>query len=218
MKKYYACLWFFLLSIYSVILISVEVHTSQDFVRNFFTDIQGEVPFYAVNTSLSVFLLLATALMFKIILVALPYTENNFNQTRFYRSQILFFAYLGLDDRFLIHEYLGHIIGINDAVILAMLGLLEIGLILAWGDYQQWSQTTRNYLLGAVICSCMMVLIDGTFPREMIPRLSLEDLSKTWANTLIFLFSWSIFTHNINVLKLKVQSGDNYPRSSFTVK
>jgi hypothetical protein len=41
---------------------------------------------------------------------------------------------LGLDDRFLIHEYFGHIIGMNDAVILAALGLLEIALLLTWGD------------------------------------------------------------------------------------
>jgi hypothetical protein len=155
--------------------------------------------------------------MFKIILATLPTSENNLKQTRFYRSQVLFFAYLGLDDRFLIHEYLGHILGINDAVILAALGLSEIALLVIWGDCQQWSQATRNYLLGAAICSCMMVLIDGTFPREMIPRLSLEDLSKTWANTFIFLFSWSIFSQKLNVLKLKAHT-NNHSHSSFAAK
>ncbi len=55
-----------LLAVYSVVLIGVELNTSQDYVRNFFTDIDGPVPFYAVNTTLSVFFLWATALVFAI--------------------------------------------------------------------------------------------------------------------------------------------------------
>jgi len=210
MKKYYSYFWFFLLTIYCIVLISIEANSSQDFVRNFFTDIQGEVPLYAVNTSLSVFLLLGTALIFALTLITLNVKENNLDKIKFYRSQVFLFGYLGLDDRFLIHEYIGHILGINDALIIGLLGVLEIALIVVWGDYRQWSITTRNYLLGAAFCSGLMMLIDGTFPSEMILRLSLEDLSKTWANTFIFLFSWSIFTHNINILKLKANT-QNYP-------
>ncbi|MCC0179118.1 hypothetical protein I4641_19295 [Waterburya agarophytonicola K14] len=217
MKKYYSYFWFFILTIYCVILISIEVKVSQDFVRNFFIDIQGSVPFYAINTSLSVFLLLATALIFSLILATLSSIENNSQNINFYRSQVVFFGYLGLDDRFLIHEYLGHVLGINDALILAGLGVVEIILILTWGNYRQWSRTTINYLLGAAVFSALMILIDGAFPREMIPRLSLEDLSKTWANTFILLFAWSIFSQNINIIKLKAQQYDALSREDLNI-
>ena len=206
MKKYYSYLWFFILSIYCVILISIEINVSQEYVRNFFTDIQGEVPFYAINTSLSVFLLLATSLIFSIVLATLPSEDNNSKKVLFYRSQIVLFGYLALDDRFLIHEYVGHVLGINDALIIAGFGMVEVVLILAFGGYMHWSKTTRNYLLAAAACSALMIIIDGAFPSEMIPRLSLEDLSKTWANTFLFMFSWSILMHNINTLKLKAQN------------
>ena len=205
MKKYYCYLWFFILTIYCIVLVSIEVKVSQDFVRNFFADIQGEVPLYAINTSLSVCLLLGTALMFVVILASLPLQESNLNKILFYRSQVVLFGYLALDDRFLIHEYLGHILGINDALILAGLGILEVFLILTLSNYQQWSRTTINYLLAATACSALMLFIDGVIPSEMIPRLSLEDLSKTWANTFLFMFAWSLFRHNINVLKLRTQ-------------
>lgn len=206
MKKHYSYLWFFILTIYCVILISTEINVSQEYVRNFFADIKGEVPLYAINTSLSVVLLLGTSLIFSIVLVTLPSKENNSQKILFYRSQVILFSYLALDDRFLIHEHVGHVLGINDALIIAGFGVIEIILILAFSGYSQWSKTTRNYLLAAAACSALMILIDGAFPAEMIPRLSLEDLSKTWANTFIFMFAWSILMHNINTLKLKSQN------------
>ena len=205
MKKYYSYLWFFALAIYCIILVSIEINISQEYVRNFFTDIKGDVPLYAINTSLSVLLLSGTSLIFSIILATSLSVENNSKQILFYRSQVILFAYLAIDDLFLIHEHIGHVLGINDALILAGLGGLEIILILAWSGYQQWSNTTRNYLLAAAACFGLMILIDGAFPSEMIPRLSLEDLSKTWANTFIFMFAWSLLMHHINTLKLKAQ-------------
>ena len=80
-----------------------------------------------------------------------------------------------------------------------------------WGNYQQWSKTTKNYLLAAAAFSALMLLIDGAFPREMIPRPSLEDLSKTWANAFIFMFAWSILIRNINALKSKAQNPTSQP-------
>jgi len=205
MKKYYSYFFFFILTIYSAILISLEINVSQEYVRNFFTDIEGDVPLYAVNTSLSVLLLLGTSLIFIIVLKTLPKGENS-KKILFYQSQVILFAYLGLDDRFLIHEHIGYVFGINDALIFAGLGVLEIILILAWSGYQKWSKRTRKYLLAAATCSILMILIDGAFPSEMVPRLSLEDLFKTWANAFIFIFAWSILMQNINTLKLKSQA------------
>ena len=209
MKKYYSYFCFFILAIYSVILISLEINVSQEYVRNFFTDIEGDVALYAVNTSLSVLLLLGTSFIFIIVLKTLPKEESSKKRILFYRSQVMLFAYLGLDDRFLIHEYIGYVFKINDAFIFIGLGILEIILILAYNDYQHWSIRTKKYLLLAAAFSILMILIDGAFPREIVPRLSLEDLSKTWANAFIFMFAWSILMHNVNILKSKSYASIN---------
>ena len=202
LKKFsYSYICFLGLTAYCIVLIFLEIKVSQKFVRNFFTDIEGPVPFYAVNTTLSVFLLFATALMFAVCLVCLQPGKKNKAKVNFYRSQILLFGYLACDDRFLLHEKLGAMLGIQDALILIGLGMLEIWLIVTWGNFSQWNQKTKNNIYKAAICFAVMVAIDSFLPREMIPRLSLEDLSKTWANTFIFLFSWSMFCHNVAILK-----------------
>ncbi|MCP4210963.1 MAG: hypothetical protein GY764_05730, partial [Halieaceae bacterium] len=54
------------LVIYSLVMLAIEANTSQAFVRNYFSDIEGEAPFYGINTSISVFFLWATALLFVI--------------------------------------------------------------------------------------------------------------------------------------------------------
>ena len=53
-----------LLVAYTGALLSIEYRFGQDYVRNYFTDIKGPVRFYAVNTTLSAFLLWAIALLF----------------------------------------------------------------------------------------------------------------------------------------------------------
>lgn len=201
MKKIYSHFWLLLLVSYSLILIFTEIKTSQNYVHYFYADIEGEVPFYAINTSLAVALMLATSLMFKVNSVLLPFEKINVIQRKFYLSQACFFCYLALDDRFLIHEKLGYILGINDAYIILSLGLTEIAFILTWGNYQQWKESTKSYLFKAAICFAIMVIMDGFFPQEVVLRLSLEDLSKTWANVFLFLFAWDIFRQNTTTLR-----------------
>ena len=60
------------LGLYSVALIGIELCTSQDYVRHYVSDVEGPVRFYAVNTTLSVFLLWATALLFGVGVGFLP--------------------------------------------------------------------------------------------------------------------------------------------------
>jgi hypothetical protein len=206
MKKLYSYLWLILLIIYSTVLMFVEIKTSQDFVRNFFTDIQGDVPFYAINTTLTVFLLWATSLMFQVNLALSPIEKINASQVNFYRSQACFFCYLGFDERLLIHERIGYFLGINDALVILSLGVIELIFIAGWGNYQKWSIATRAYLLKAAICFSLMVVMDGAFPQDMVLRLSLEDLAKTWANVFLFLFSWSIFSDKLTVFKHRLQN------------
>jgi hypothetical protein len=98
---------FGLLVVYSAVLIGVELSTSQAFVRNFFTDIEGPVHFYAVNTTLTVALLWGAALLFAVCVVCTEGLPDAAQPRWFYLSQVLMFAFLGFDDRFQFHEWAG---------------------------------------------------------------------------------------------------------------
>ena len=199
----FSYIFFSLCAVYSIVLIYFEIGVSQDFARFFFTDIKGEVPFYAVNTTLSVSLLLGTALMFAVCLVCLEEDHHRQNERKFYYSQILVFGYLACDDRFMIHEKIGYILSIQDAWILFSIGLLELYFIISWSNFYRWSKSTKRCLFKALVCFILMLAIDGFLPKNMVPRLSLEDLAKTWSNIFIFLFAWTIYLDKIKLLKQK---------------
>src|SRR5262245_3158062 len=95
---------FALLALYSAALAGIELATSQDYVRNFFTDIERPVPFYAINTTLSVFLLWSTALVSVFAASFLENAPGAMRVCRFYLSKAAMFALMGFDDHFLVHE------------------------------------------------------------------------------------------------------------------
>ncbi|MFK5971343.1 MAG: hypothetical protein QM487_14665 [Candidatus Marithrix sp.] len=191
--KYYRI--FLLIALYSVILLLVEWQTSQSFIRQFFTDIgQYEITGYAVNTTLSVFLLWATALLF---VISLSCVEKRTVEYWFFVSQIIMFVYLGCDERFLIHESIGKFLGRNDAYLLLGLGLVEVGLLTWLGNLQQKTQLARKLLYTAAVLFFIMVVIDAKFPKNMVLRLSLEELTKLWADICLFLFAWEIMQQKI---------------------
>lgn len=134
-------------------------------------------------------------------MVSVVPSASNRRQIFFYRSQVVFFGYLALDDRFLIHEKINR--HLNEFLFWLGLGILELIFIAIWGNFVCWNNRIKINLYKAAFCFALMVAIDTFYPSEMIPRLSLEDLSKTWANTFLFLFSWEIFKHNIALLKQK---------------
>jgi hypothetical protein len=223
-----------LVAVYSIALLLIEWQTSQTYIRQFVTDIQGDVFFYAINTTFSVFLLWATALLFGLCLFCLREQEQKINskgpppnslpqgttaagisisnllskiQQRqdyfFYLSQILLFTYLGFDERFLIHETIGLWLGRNDAYLLLGLGFVEIGLLIWLGNLTQKPKKARYFLYSAAIFFGIMVVIDALFPSKMVLRLSLEELTKLWADICLFLFAWEILIHQIRQLECK---------------
>ncbi|MEJ7840938.1 MAG: hypothetical protein WKF95_04150 [Rubrobacter sp.] len=190
------------LGAYSVALIAVEIKISQNFARHFFTDITGPVRFYAVNTTLSVFLLWSTALVFAGCFICTRDNGQHRRERAFYLSQVLMFGFLGFDDRFLLHEALGAKVAFSDALILFGVGALELGLLITLGGLAGAHRgRDRRYLYLAALFFALMVAIDGLLPREMVPRLSLEDLSKTWAGALLFMFACKIFYDRVEDLK-----------------
>jgi len=226
---------FILLAVYSIVLIVIEWQTSQLYVRQFFTDIEGEVFFYAINTTFSVFLLWATALLFAVGLLCI-HIERHFQHASspsqpenrcqfpigrvkfwkrssvadpevkqcqaywFYLSQVIMFAYLGFDERFLIHETIGFWLGRNDAYLLLGLGFVEIGLLVLLGNLREKPKTTRYFLYSAAVFFAMMIVIDAKFPSQMVLRLSLEELTKLWADVCLVLFAWEILRQHIHQL------------------
>lgn len=146
--KYYRI--FILIAVYSLILLITEWQTSQLFVRQFLTDIgQYEIAGYAINTTLSVFLLWATALLF---VISLSCVDKKSPEYWFFISQIIMFIYLGCDERFLIHESVGKFLGRNDAYLLLGLGIIEVGLLAWLGNLQQKTQLARQFLYIAAVC------------------------------------------------------------------
>lgn len=189
------------LAIYSSILIGVELSTSQDFVRHYFTDIQGPVPFYAINTSLSVFFLWATALLFAIAAIVSRWCENPPHTYWFCLSQVAIFGFLGCDDRFKFHEKMAEILGIGDHYILLATGTAE-GLFLVWlGRTALQDRRARNILGLAVSLFAVMLFFDACVPHDMVLRLSLEDLAKTWATFCFWMFGWSILFDQLHQLR-----------------
>jgi hypothetical protein len=190
-------LLFLLLAVYSFTLMVIEWQTSQDFVRQFVTDIgEDKILFYGINTTLSVFLLWATALLFGICLLCVNKIKER-KDYLFYLSQVIMFAYLGFDDRFLIHERIGALLGRNDAYLILGLGLIEIGLLVWLGNLRQKTKAARVFLYSAAVFFAIMVVIDAKFPSQMLLRLSLEDITKLWADICLALFAYEILKQRI---------------------
>jgi hypothetical protein len=192
----------FLLAIYTAAIMIIELQTSQQFVRHFLTDIEGPVPFYAINTSLSVMLLFFTSLVFAVNILCMQSIRQNKLRFYFYVSQVIIFAYLGLDDRFMFHEKMKSNTGIEGDIVIILAAMVELFLLFKLGNIKNMNYRTKLYLILGAAFFGLMVMFDTLFPSEMVLRLSLEDLSKSWSAFFLFLFSWEILKENITSLKI----------------
>lgn len=196
-------LLFLILAGYSMTLLLVEWQFSYKVAKYFFADIEGPVPFYAVNTTLSVSLLWATALIFAICLQCIDKIAGS-QDYFFYTSQSIMFFYLGFDDRFMVHERLGRWFGFNDAYWLLVLGIIEIGLLIKWGEIDNKPRRAKFFLFSAALLFAIMIIFDALFPKYMLFRLSLEDLSKLWSAVFLFLFAWELLLFQLEELKRRI--------------
>lgn len=192
MKRFF---WFLIamLFFYSIGLGLIELLLGQGAVRHFFTDITSpknpSVMFYAINTTLTVFLLWATALLFIIRCVV---DSGVLKKERFFFvSQSVIFFVLGVDDRFLIHEQIGQKTGIEDAFILLAIGVMELGFLFTLGRELLRKPAILFPLLFGGGFFFIMVVIDAFVPSRTPLRLSAEDLTKLWACFCLFLYGWN---------------------------
>ncbi|MCP4171981.1 MAG: hypothetical protein GY758_14545 [Fuerstiella sp.] len=185
------------LATYSIVLAVIELATSQDYVRQFFTDISGDVPFYAVNTSLSVFLLWGTALLFLVCLSVTPNTEATRTRRWFFAGQAAAFTYLGLDDRFMFHETLGRWFDVGDHYILAVVAVAQLSMLAVWGR-QVVSRRGWHRLSAAAAFFALMIVFDAAVPHMALLRLTIEDIAKTWACFFFHLYGWETLLTHLN--------------------
>lgn len=186
-----------LLGVYSVALLFIDLYSGQELVRGYFSDIVAGVDhplpyraFYGINTSLTVVLLSGIALLFLVCVAAGRNSGSQQGRLWFQWSQILFFIYLAFDERLLIHEKMGSLLGVEDALLIGGLGVVELVLLFWIGDVLRQPWKVKGWLLPAAGCFALMVCIDGFFPTEMRGRLASEDLSKTWAVAFLWAYAW----------------------------
>jgi hypothetical protein len=179
----------------------IEIQTSQDFVRHFFTDINGPVPFYAINTTLSVFLQWSTAMVFAICLYFVKDNPEGKRERHFFLSQIVMFTYLGLDDRFVLHERIEPHFGWDGGLLLLVIGAAQVAILMTIGQFGSMPASMKKKIVAAAGLFAVMLSLDMVLPQEMLLRLSIEDLCKTWASFLLLAFAWEICTGKIQRLK-----------------
>jgi hypothetical protein len=207
---------FGLLAAYSVVLVGIELRTSQDYVRNFFTDIDGPVPFYAVNTTLSVLLLWSTGLLMLFAAAFLRGVRAAARIRMFYMSQAPIFALLGFDDRFLLHERLGFRLNVPDHYVLLVWAAAEVGLLALFFRPKDFTRVELGTFAAAVGLFGVMLAIDALAPERMVLRLSLEDLAKTWSAALFFLFAWTTTLRHMTLYSGTVQAPFEAPSDRAT--
>ncbi len=193
---------------YSVMLLLVEFYTSQDFVRQFFTDISGDVPFYAINTTMSVFLLWSTALLMVFSAATLKDVPEARDVRRFFISQAAVFGFMGFDDRFQFHEVVADRIGIGDHFVILVVVAIEIALLAMFGRPRHFTCRTAAMFFAGGALFAVMLAIDALAPHMMVLRLSLEDLAKTWSAALFFAFAWETCTNQYRLHALRVENDD----------
>ncbi len=191
---------FFIVTLYSFSLLWIEWQFLQAGVRIYVTDIRGDIFLYGIHTTLNMALLWGTALLF---FISLQCIDKNKEKLFFYFaiSQVVLFTYLGFDERFLVHEMLGRILGVNDAYLLLLIGCAELIILATLGQLSQQSRKILTFLVLASVLFFIMVIIDAKFPANMRLRLSLEELAKFWSSLFLFLFAWEWLMQKIKALK-----------------
>jgi len=201
---------------YTGLLLWTEWHYGQATVRYFFTDIEClkpkpniQVPetrlllaFYGINTFLTSLLLWSTALLFAVALLGAE--AQAYMKRWFYLSQICFFTYLSIDERFMLHETFGRWFALNDAYLLLGLGIVELMVLLALGRLTTMPRAALLFLFAAGGFFSLMILIDARFPAEWLLRLSLEDLTKLLGAFSLFGFAWVLLTTEVQRYQAKL--------------
>ena len=197
-----------LLMAYSVTLVIVECRYGQEFVRGYFSDISSGKDFpllssalFGINTTITVSMLTGVALLFLVSLGGAAHIGDSRRRLIFAWSQVFFFLYVACDERLLIHERLGQLLQIQDTLILAAIGGLELALLFGPGRLLHQPWRLKVWLVPMAVCYGMMLVVDGWFPPLMPARLAIEDLLKTWAIVFLLAYAWRYCMNEIQIAR-----------------
>ena len=181
----------------SVGLLMMDVRFGQDYVRGFFSDIVPGTDYllpyqalFGINTTLTVSMLTGISLLFLFSASMGRHLNMRGSRMGFLWFQAVFFFYLACDERLLIHEKIGSLLSINDAIWILALGVVELLVLFSVGEVVRQSWRIKGWLIAAAASFAIMVCVDAFFPSQMRGRLALEDLSKTWAIVFLLIYAW----------------------------
>lgn len=198
--------WYFpILVLYSVFIILLEYNYGQDHVRHYLTDSQGPVLLFGIHTTITTILLSITSYNFLLCYFFAKDTKvEKIDYKLFFISQSILFLYLALDERFMLHERIGFVLGIRDAYPLLLVAIAEAFLLLYFKEIRIASIKWKSTLVMGAVCFSIMVIIDTFAPLNSPLRLSFEDLFKLWG--IFFLFKYSCAKYLIWVQKIKLKN------------
>lgn len=182
---------------YSSFILASELLFGQDYVRKYLTDIKGDVIFFGINTTLTTLFLALTAYNFFLCAMSCKKTDKSRKDLlSFFIVQSILFLFLALDERFMVHERIGFLLGFEDAYLLGLIGVFELVLLYRSKEIY-WAGKLKSYALylGGLLFGVMLI-IDAFGADKGLLRLSFEDLSKTWA--IFFLFIYSFETYRLH--------------------
>lgn len=191
---------FSILVLYSLGLFYLEYAFGQDHLRHYVTDIDGEVLLYAINTTLSMILLALTAYNFYLCFDHFKSRSNKNSEWVFYLLQSLIFLYLALDERFMLHERIGYVIGFHDSIPLLMVAVAELGVLYYFRETAFKDQSFKTILFISGVLFALMLFVDAFAPSRALFRLAAEDLLKLWAVYLLFRYSLKHYRHTFSMV------------------
>lgn len=202
MKKYWwllVCLLF----IYSSGIVVISF-VKPLWIEPIFDEIRGPFVFFAINTSLTMFFLWASALLFIVNTFAESILENRTRIIVFYIIQAAILFYLGLDERFMFHERAGDATGLDDVIFL--LGIVIVELMLLIFYFKIFSQEFRKWriLVWAGILIGITLITDIKYfhtDKFSLLLMLIEELAEVWASFLLMLWPVEIILRRVKEAK-----------------
>lgn len=185
-------------AVYAAVLIGMEWTGGQERVRRYFTDVEGHIFLYALNTTVASGLQgMASVLFF----VAFHVGRMRQAEPVFLRMALvqgLFYALNAADDRFVLHERLPQAL---EAAYWLGLGGAYVLFVVLHRHCLQGRRTAVVLLVLGGACFGAMLVADLLVPLEAPLRLSIEDLCKTAASLALAGFAWHYLKGELALLQ-----------------
>lgn len=187
--------WFLsILFFYSITILLIELYLGHDYVRHYLTDMKGPVLLWGLHTTITTVLLLIISYNFILTFLFAKGIDGTNKQFKFYFViQAVLFLYLAMDERFMLHERIGYVLGIHDAFPLMSVGVVELAVLFYFKELQIYSIKWNSPLVLGAICFAIMVIIDVFAPQRALLRISFEDLFKLWGIFFLFRYSCNVY-------------------------